>query len=158
MLARCLDWGGAAQLSVLVVLIAMARDVEPREDCPVCPSCQDSVKSKLDDGLFTTKAVVTTKAMGARAAVAADFDGDGQVCRFKASEGCMFRFMQLSCRFGQLDLVSASSLNNVVEWYKNEGLGRFSPPHVMTRRSNGARIVATGDIDGDGDIDVVSAS
>ena len=86
------------------------------------------------------RVVVTNQAMGARCAVAADFDGDGRQ-----------------------DLVSASSNDNAVSWYRNEGLdleGRpvFSIKKQITWSSLGSRIVTVADIDGDGHIDVVGSS
>ena len=79
----------------LVALAAVYTSTGGAEQgCPVCPNwCDDDVKSQLQDVVYTSKAIVTHRAMGARAAVTGDFDGDGH-----------------------LDLVSASSLNNVVEW------------------------------------------
>ena len=84
--------------------------------------------------------LVTDRAMGARCAVAADFDGDGR-----------------------MDLVSASSNDNAVSWHKNmgkDGSGRirFSIKKEITWSSLGSRIVTVADIDGDGLIDVVGAS
>ncbi|KAL7534757.1 hypothetical protein ACHAXR_006063, partial [Thalassiosira sp. AJA248-18] len=89
------------------------------------------------------RAVVTNQAMGARCAVSADFDGDGL-----------------------LDLVSASSNDNAVSWYQNLGsdsssstsLPTFSIKNEITWSSLGSRIVTVGDVDGDGDVDVVGAS
>eukprot|EP00971_Amphidinium_carterae_P194983 3869110-Amphidinium_carterae.1 len=63
---------------------------------------------------------------GARAAMAADFDGDGL-----------------------LDLVAASSNDNTVAWYRRLEDGSYSAKQMITRASNGARIVAVGDIDQD---------
>ena len=48
-----------------------------------------------------------------------------------------------------------------VAWYRNEGgvnEGSFSQKQQITFNSNGARIVATGDVDSDGIIDIISAS
>lgn len=103
----------------------------------------------VDDGkddIFTSetpqgRVVVTNQAMGARCAVAADFDGDGR-----------------------LDLVSASSNDNAVSWFRNEGKNpetgavEFSIKKQITWNSLGSRIVTVADIDGDGDVDVVGAS
>ena len=84
--------------------------------------------------------LVTDLAMGARCAVAADFDGDGK-----------------------MDLVSASSNDNAVSWHQNlgkdeSGMIRFSIKKKITWSSLGSRIVTVADIDGDGLIDVVGAS
>lgn len=86
------------------------------------------------------RVVVTNQAMGARCAVAADFDGDGR-----------------------MDIVSASSNDNAVSWFRNEGRAedqnvRFSIKKQITWNSLGSRIVTVADIDGDGDVDVVGAS
>jgi hypothetical protein len=58
-----------------------------------------------------------------------------------------------------VDVVSASRADNTIAWYENDG---GSPP-VFTRRvistaALGARSVATADIDGDDDTDVIAAS
>ena len=90
--------------------------------------------------VFSTdrRTIVTNQAMGARCAVAADFDGDGL-----------------------LDIVSASSNDNAVSWFKNLGGSphpEFSIKKKITWSSLGSRIVTAADVDGDGDQDVVGAS
>ena len=90
--------------------------------------------------LLDRAVLVTDQAMGARCAVAADFDGDGR-----------------------LDLVSASSNDNAVSWFRNEGLNSaghltFGIKQKITWSSLGSRIVTAGDIDQDGDADVIGAS
>jgi hypothetical protein len=99
--------------------------------------CQSTCDTNVEvtDDLFTKRTIVTNEAKGARCAVSADFDGDGKN-----------------------DLVSASSTDNTVAWYKNLGNGEWSVKQDITYSSNGARIVTTGDVDLDGDIDVIAAS
>lgn len=80
-------------------------------------------------GVFAAqkRLVVTDQAMGARCAVAADFDGDGL-----------------------MDLVSASSNDNAVSWFRNQGVNpstgqlSFSIKQQITWSSLGSRIVTTG--------------
>lgn len=72
--------------------------------------------------------IVTNQAMGARCAVSADFDGDG---------------LQ--------DLVSASSNDNAVSWFRNEGNDAngnpvFSIKNKISWASKGSRIVTVGDV------------
>ena len=73
--------------------------------------------------------------MGARSAVSADFDSDGL-----------------------LDLVTASSNDNAVSWYKNLGIDevtgevKFSIKNKISWDSKGSRIVTVGDVDNDGDV------
>ena len=83
-----------------------------------------------------TKVTVTTTAAGAMSVAVADIDGDGH-----------------------LDIVSASFDDSTIAWYKNSG--GASPTftkNVISTTANGARFVAVADLDGDGNIDVVSAS
>jgi hypothetical protein len=83
-----------------------------------------------------TPYVITTAADGARSVFAVDMDGDGL-----------------------LDVLSASGLDNKVAWYKNVG---GSPvvwtPHIISSTAVGARAVSAADLDGDGRLDVLSAS
>lgn len=80
--------------------------------------------------------IVTQQALGARAVLIADLDQDGD-----------------------LDLYSASDTDNAIYWYENLG-GR--PPtfqrHTVTRQAIYARSVYAADLDGDGDLDLMSAS
>mmetsp|Transcript_236 Transcript_236/g.776 ORF Transcript_236/g.776 Transcript_236/m.776 type:complete len:842 (+) Transcript_236:74-2599(+) len=97
--------------------------------------CTPDAALIVADPVFTRRTIVTNEAKGARCAQAADLDGDGL-----------------------LDIVSASSTDNTVAWYKNLGGDAWSGKNDITYSSNGARIVDTGDVDGDGDVDVVVAS
>ena len=83
-----------------------------------------------------TPLTISTSAAGAISVFAADVDGDGDI-----------------------DALSASFDDNKIAWYENNGA---SPPvwtpHIISTSASGAMSVFTADVDGDGDIDVLSAS
>eukprot|EP00854_Cymbomonas_tetramitiformis_P016958 gene16958-20148_t len=73
----------------------------------------------------------------ARGVHAADIDGDGDMDVFSASEG-----------------------DQTFAWYENDGAGNFGSQQVIDSgipNGKSAQFVDTGDIDGDGDLDVVTA-
>ncbi|MCH7700178.1 MAG: VCBS repeat-containing protein [Planctomycetes bacterium] len=87
-------------------------------------------------GNFGAQQVITTAASGAQSVFAADLDGDGDI-----------------------DVLSASVSDDKIAWYENtDGLGSFGPQQIITTQANYARSVFAADLDGDGDIDVLSAS
>jgi hypothetical protein len=87
-------------------------------------------------GTFVNQHVITTHTQGPYAAYPADMDGDGDI-----------------------DVVSASSKDNTIAWYENtDGKGAFGPQRVVTTIADGARTVHASDLDGDGDIDILSAA
>jgi len=103
--------------------------------------------SRLDDkvawyrnidglGNFGREQLITTDADDAQAAFAADLDGDGD-----------------------LDVISGSVRDDKVAWYENtDGLGNFGPEQVISVLANEVRAVYAADLDGDDDVDVLSAS
>ncbi len=89
-------------------------------------------------GQFGSKQVISTEVDGACSSYAADLDGDGDI-----------------------DVISASSTNienGMIAWYANDGSGRFGSQQVICGEANGAKAVYAADLDGDGDLDVLSAS
>ncbi|MGB5741214.1 MAG: DUF4347 domain-containing protein, partial [Sedimenticolaceae bacterium] len=79
---------------------------------------------------------VTNTADGAWSSFAIDMDGDGDT-----------------------DILSASIWDDKIAWYENDGAPTPGfTEHVITTNADGARTVVAGDLDGDGDIDVASAS
>jgi len=84
---------------------------------------------------FGDQAIISTAANGAYAVHAADLDGDGD-----------------------MDVLSASQVDDSIRWYRNDGDGSFSSPMVLNASAVSARDVQSADLDGDGDIDVLAAS
>ena len=79
---------------------------------------------------------IDTNADGARSVYVADMDGDGD-----------------------LDIVSSSDDDDTIAWYENDGAA--NPSWMATdiaTSADGARSVFVADMDGDGDLDIVSAS
>lgn len=58
---------------------------------------------------------------------------------------------------GDTDLISASSGDNKIAWYSNNGLGLFSNQQVIDHNATGAYSIDTADINNDGLLDIVAA-
>ncbi|MDC8004809.1 T9SS type A sorting domain-containing protein [Aureisphaera galaxeae] len=87
-------------------------------------------------GDFGNEQVISLNADGAGSVFSADMDGDGDN-----------------------DVISASMNDNKVAWYRNlDGLGTFGEEQIITSTLNEAIAVFVADLDGDGDMDVLSAS
>ena len=87
-------------------------------------------------GTFGALQVIAPNEYGANEVFTADMDGDGD-----------------------LDVLSASFLNNRIAWYENlDGLGNFGPQQIIITSPNYMVDVYAADIDGDGSMDVLSAS
>ncbi len=88
------------------------------------------------NGSFSSQQVISSSADDANQVYAADIDGDGDI-----------------------DVISASRGDDKIAWYENtNGNGDFGPEQVLTTNANGASSVTAGDIDRDGDTDIVFAS
>ncbi|MFK8007683.1 MAG: T9SS type A sorting domain-containing protein [Saprospiraceae bacterium] len=87
-------------------------------------------------GNFSDQNIISTSADGAYSVHSSDLDGDGD-----------------------MDILSASVLDDKVAWYKNlDGQGNFSAEQIISTDSDFAISVFSSDLDGDGDMDVLSAS
>jgi len=87
-------------------------------------------------GTFGAQQIITREANGAYWVIGADLDRDGD-----------------------LDAVSASFWDDKIAWYENmDGVGTFGAQRVISTLAGGAIRVFAADLDGDGDLDVLSAS
>lgn len=89
------------------------------------------------DGTNWVEHIISTDADGAWSVYTDDLDNDGDP-----------------------DVLSASYWDDKIAWYENLGAGHFGPEQLITAQSNTdeARFVRTGDLNNDGNVDVVSAS
>ena len=88
-------------------------------------------------GTFGSQRIIaTTEDSAVLSVYAADIDGDGDV-----------------------DVLSGSVYGDTIAWYENsDGKGTFSNPYSITTKADRLSSVHTADLDGDGDVDVLSAS
>jgi hypothetical protein len=131
--------------------------------------------------------LVSDRAQGPRAVLAADLDSDGDMDLYSASDDDNMiswyentrqpnqRFIRRKvtdkARYarsahaadldndGDLDLMSASQHDDKVAWYENQGGAplRFET-HVIATNADGVQHIHADDLDHDGDVDIVTAS
>jgi len=85
---------------------------------------------------FSEMQIITTEIASSWSIFVADIDGDGA-----------------------LDVLATSEAGNKIVWFKNEdGLGNFGVQQIITQNLEYTRYVNAADLDGNGDMDVLSAS
>jgi hypothetical protein len=138
-------------------------------------------------GNFSTEKIVSTNAKGARLIYADDLDGDGdndlisgsmyddKIVWYKNTNGLgqfeeQNKLTQSAFKpesifaadldgDGDQDVLSSSWADDKISWYENtNGLGDFSKQKIISTDTNYPVYVVSSDIDGDGDMDVLSAS
>ena len=57
---------------------------------------------------------------------------------------------------GKLDILTSSSTNNRISWYRNLGNDLFSPPMIVSNTATRVNAIDASDVDGDGKIDVLA--
>ncbi|AFL81939.1 hypothetical protein Aeqsu_2482 [Aequorivita sublithincola DSM 14238] len=104
------------------------------------------VASSLDDtigwfqnngqGIFGSRQIISSLADGANSVYATDADADGD-----------------------MDVFSVSAFDDKIAWYENtNGQGNFGPQQIISTNFDYPLDIVAGDIDGDGDMDILTGS
>ncbi|RFN58861.1 T9SS type A sorting domain-containing protein [Marixanthomonas ophiurae] len=118
-----------------------AADIDGDGDMDILSASSDDDKiawyeNTNGQGAYGNQQLISTEANGAQSVFAIDIDGDSD-----------------------MDVLSASSFDNKIAWYENlDGQGTFSSQQIITTNAFNAQSVFAADIDGDGNMDVLSAS
>lgn len=124
-----------------------ATDIDCDGDQDVLSACSYWDKNKIawyknikGEGNFSMEKVITTDAPRAESVYSADLDGDGDQDVLSASLG-------------------SSDFTDKIAWYENtDCTGNFGNQQIITTQLGSGESVYSADIDGDGDMDVISAN
>ncbi len=149
------------QLEDRRVLAAVSFVPQPPIVAPDHAWATSAVPSDIDnDGDLD---LVTSSALDHRVGWYENTDGQGsfgqlQLISNEAEESRMVRTADLDGD-GDLDVLSANYRSNTVKWFENlDGQGDFGPARLITEFAIDATAVDTADLDGDGDLDLISTS
>ena len=123
------------------VIAAVAFDIDGDGDLDVVSnSSEGDIISWFENtdglGTFGTEQVITNTCDRPFDVTAADLDNDGD-----------------------LDVIAAIFLDDKISWFENtDGNGTFSSENIISTTASEAIFVSTADIDGDGNLDILSAS
>ncbi|KAA3625410.1 MAG: T9SS C-terminal target domain-containing protein [Flavobacterium sp.] len=138
-------------------------------------------------GSFSAPIIITSSAATAKAVYIADIDGDGdpdvlsasstddKIAWYENLDGfgdfgpervittdavlAWDVFAEDLDNDGDMDVLSASRGDDTIAWYENiDGVGDFSLKHVIFSYADSASSVHAGDINADGNLDIISAS
>ncbi len=157
-------------------------DLDSDLDLDVVVAAEEGVYWFANDGLGTMAPPRVVEATRAIRLVTADLDGDGDVDLATTSGSAITWYRNNGGSFtlaeqvdvgvsyisdldahdltgdGIAELLVAVNNTNTIAYYANDGTGSFGPMQVVSASQPEANAVTAGDLDGDGDADIVSAA
>ncbi|MFK5878967.1 MAG: T9SS type A sorting domain-containing protein [Flavobacteriaceae bacterium] len=160
-------------------------DIDNDGDLDVLSASNDKIAwyENLDsNGTFGAQQIIGSDGDGSLTIYSADIDNDGDndvisivagsIMWFENTDGLGafgsgqaidngggYVFLADIDNDGDIDVISAHHNDNEISWYENtNGLGSFGAQQIITTSAMGVKSIYAIDIDGDGDMDIISAS